>query len=738
MKIKRYPGKAIANDPSWLEMDIPNSTRGRMYEDNWLDAQRNLSENSSPSNSLNRWDSNGTISRLGKYQNMLQELSRKNPDLETSSKASSTGSVKLKYHSDKYLARINSKNRKDIWNPEEYYLPSQVQLKRQQSFHCPSRPEDDFKRGEDVPMNGYKSLPKPKPRKRLPGVEKDENFENVIDDLEKQIKKSVRFDENKTDIDDHLEGKRKDDGCDDKDVKRGMSRKIRVFVNPLEALDGLIEQSALKSKEVSLQDNIFSLQNNCESGFSAQSQGYPVRNQTKSVQNQTYSAQNEVYDVQNQDHYVENQDRYEQNQTHIVQNQARFDQNHSAQNQIFSVRIPENSSTNNFPSASARNYISSNYNNAFSSSQDLPLSTYNGFSSLTQNHESLFHTNHNFFHPTQNFSSFSSVQAHVVTSPAQIHTSSTSSTQNYASSFSTKNNASFSTNNNRSSPKNISSTSSSSSKGLKTKNILKDDFKTEKNEERLNDWIDDQNKYLTNENDEYHHKFPNPQSDGDGNNLNRNDSGFYEQPKKVRQRIPPRNIYPSSNETSDTDLSFGSSPKSDSDFEEVSKVRKEKKLLKTTSGENRKENNSYSGEKLKGTNYNDHEYLNGTGSNDEQNPNNRVSYVNNGTQYCLESRNILVVGEEEKCPEIEKLNMKISNLARKECSVPKLHQSVDSSDFLIPRPKLIVPVHTYGTRRRRTGNLHGSVCEYNCEVVDSGTNCKKSEVGNGTRGGDGN
>ena len=35
----------------------------------------------------------------------------------------------------------------------------------------------------------------------------------------------------------------------------------------------------------------------------------------------------------------------------------------------------------------------------------------------------------------------------------------------------------------------------------------------------------------------------------------------------------------------------------------------------------------------------------------------------------------------------------------------KSSSSGSDSDFSIPRPKLIVPVHTYGTRKRRTGNL---------------------------------
>ncbi|CAH1406019.1 unnamed protein product [Nezara viridula] len=39
--------------------------------------------------------------------------------------------------------------------------------------------------------------------------------------------------------------------------------------------------------------------------------------------------------------------------------------------------------------------------------------------------------------------------------------------------------------------------------------------------------------------------------------------------------------------------------------------------------------------------------------------------------------------------------------------LPRLLLDSDrEEEFLIPRPKLIVPVHTYGIRKRRTGNLH--------------------------------
>lgn len=45
----------------------------------------------------------------------------------------------------------------------------------------------------------------------------------------------------------------------------------------------------------------------------------------------------------------------------------------------------------------------------------------------------------------------------------------------------------------------------------------------------------------------------------------------------------------------------------------------------------------------------------------------------------------------------------------------KSSSSGSDSDFSIPRPKLIVPVHTYGTRKRRTGNL----CQRDSNATDA-------------------
>lgn len=93
--------------------------------------------------------------------------------------------------------------------------------------------------------------------------------------------------------------------------------------------------------------------------------------------------------------------------------------------------------------------------------------------------------------------------------------------------------------------------------------------------------------------------------------LNRNDSGYYEAPRRLRQRIPPKNIYPSS--------------ASEASLEEDDEV--------------------------------------------------------------------------------------VLDLYKSDCR-PRKAQRSGEGDFSIPRPKLIVPVHSYGVRKRRTGNLlqRGAEC----------------------------
>ncbi|XP_060522995.1 cGMP-dependent protein kinase, isozyme 2 forms cD5/T2 isoform X1 [Cylas formicarius] len=198
MRIKRYPGKAVIDDPAWLEMDIPNHTRGRQYEANWLDAQKTLSNGGSSSNSWDKYSTksmDGTLSsRLGQFQNVLEEIRKDNDELyAVPQKIKAGGSVRMKYHSDNILSRINSKN------PEEglarYFLPSQKK----------------------------DAAPVPKPKQKAPEV-----FDTVLVDLQKQMKKSVRFDEVCEDIGDS-----------------GTTGQVRVIVNPthelLEKIDSVRE-----------------------------------------------------------------------------------------------------------------------------------------------------------------------------------------------------------------------------------------------------------------------------------------------------------------------------------------------------------------------------------------------------------------------------------------------------------------------------------------------------------------
>lgn len=204
MKIKHHPGKAVVHDPSWLEMDIPNYARGRQYEANWQDTQNSLS-NASSKNSWDKYSAKsleGTLSaKLGPYQTMLQELSIKTDDIYTLPRKITKDSVRLKYHSQKCLSRINAKSVSDI----------EEEMKKFQS---------DQKKVEEE-----KQLPKPKPRTKLPKKQEEK-------------RKSVRFDEIETEIPDTSNGDEKNEAA-----------KFRVITNPL---DQLYEQelSKLCSKEL--------------------------------------------------------------------------------------------------------------------------------------------------------------------------------------------------------------------------------------------------------------------------------------------------------------------------------------------------------------------------------------------------------------------------------------------------------------------------------------------------------
>ncbi|KAF7285489.1 hypothetical protein GWI33_010587 [Rhynchophorus ferrugineus] len=211
MKIKRYPGKAVINDPAWLEMDIPPHARGQQYEANWIDTQKNLSNSSSASNSWDKYNTKleGSVSsRLGQYQSLLEEIRKdNNEDLYAVPKKipKSNGSVRLKYHSDNILSRINSKSKADMDRPGiEYFLPSQSTVREPNKEH-----------------------PVPRPRIKLPIQNgEQEKFKTVLEDLQRQIKKSVRFDEVSTDIDQEIERRE----------QMEEESHVRVIVNPTHEL----------------------------------------------------------------------------------------------------------------------------------------------------------------------------------------------------------------------------------------------------------------------------------------------------------------------------------------------------------------------------------------------------------------------------------------------------------------------------------------------------------------------
>ncbi|KAK9674892.1 hypothetical protein QE152_g40781 [Popillia japonica] len=82
----------------------------------------------------------------------------------------------------------------------------------------------------------------------------------------------------------------------------------------------------------------------------------------------------------------------------------------------------------------------------------------------------------------------------------------------------------------------------------------KDEENEEESQERTSEWVEEQNKYFLDEESEANTKTENvadPKFIVESS-LNRNDSGYYESPKKIRQRIPPRKIYPSSSELSES------------------------------------------------------------------------------------------------------------------------------------------------------------------------------------------
>lgn len=206
MKIRHYPGKAVVNDPAWLEMDIPNSTRGLQYEANWLDTQRDLTASSSSTTSNNNWDIvnnqsmtkkkkknghdlNKLTSKLGKYQNLLNGNGLIIDDTSNSSRrTSSSGSLRLKYHSDKYLALTNKSKRDNSYS----FYNNDEEGEDDDDDHDGGGGDYD-NRDNQIKTNQSRAILSQSDNKK-------EQFRNVINDLEKQIKKSVRFNDKSTEI----------------------------------------------------------------------------------------------------------------------------------------------------------------------------------------------------------------------------------------------------------------------------------------------------------------------------------------------------------------------------------------------------------------------------------------------------------------------------------------------------------------------------------------------------------
>lgn len=217
MKIKHYPGKAVANDP-YLDMDATNPTMNLLYEASWLDAQRSLSSSSSGSNS---WDRHSTSSNEIKvHQYSLQENYQKNKN-----------SKSRRYHSDQYLSRIAPKRIKtrviemdssvDDFS-QNYYLPSQTKYIRQQS------------KVEEIPDFQHLSL------KNEHASETNVKYRNVINDLQVHlVKKSVRFHDKSEEIgvqDSSEKSSISETDKTNKDAKVPAEKetKLRLYENPLD------------------------------------------------------------------------------------------------------------------------------------------------------------------------------------------------------------------------------------------------------------------------------------------------------------------------------------------------------------------------------------------------------------------------------------------------------------------------------------------------------------------------
>ncbi|KAK9717075.1 hypothetical protein QE152_g24395 [Popillia japonica] len=208
----------------------------------------------------------------------------------------------------------------------------------------------------------------------------------------------------------------------------------------------------------------------------------------------------------------------------------------------------------------------------------------------------------------------------------------------------------------------------------------KDEENEKDSQGRTSEWVEEQNKYFLDEESEANTKTENV---ADlkfivETSLNRNDSGYYESPKKIRQRIPPRKIYPSSSELSES-ASSGAGNRSDTES--------------CSSCENVQVFDIY--------------------KNGRSSPLRHPPY-NQNFNSPKHSKVFDIYKNGRSSPlRHPPYNQNFNSPKHSSNKVYRNSSNKDSgNDFLIPRPKLIVPIHSYAVRKRRTGNLSKQSVNY--------------------------
>ncbi|KAF2902213.1 hypothetical protein ILUMI_03973 [Ignelater luminosus] len=692
MKIKHYPGKAVMNDPSWLEIDIPNHALGLQYEANWLDAQRSLSSGNSSSNSWDSYSGNGftdTISsKLGHYQNMLRGISETETTIHKSNdKISIGGSVRLKYHSEKCLSRINSKNRKDMqddtysfysdecysqiqgrnnktspspknFNGENIYgtvyrisntFNDRLSIKSSVINEKPTTPSEYDENDSDISAfrpisntyqlrekveihknnNNNGSLPKPKPRTKLPKTIVNQ-IPQKESDLEKQlIKKSVRFDNKKTEI----------------DVQESLDDIIYETRSNLEYFDSegsLNDTRGEEWEETDTNNTQSALHNNA---FHYNSDLFSPKELSERLKSLTvseldlYAFPQKIEKSNNQpEHKKSKQNKKRADSENVIRNSS------SESNERLSSVMPE-SGLYAYPQKPRKNDAKAN---SVKSNKE-------GRKAKSKSKKHDFRNSSVSEDETQD-------RVHEWIDDQNKYVTVINTNQSIINAKSVRN-----------------SNNNSNVNAKKCVNVLQLSSETD-TDHSGEEYGDEPGSRIQSK--KYSDGFDANQQVKDLQltssrdygevSLDRNDSGYYEAPKKVRQRIPPRNICCSSTE-------------SDSGSEK-----------------NHRKSESDSGESLESTNkkYKENIY----------------------DLYKNEHKNSRINVKCEKAPSVQ--NGSLQNKNRKKNHSIKSESennmcSEPNSDFLIPRPKLIVPVHTYAIRKRRTGNLLNRKSFSKCTDVEN-------------------